>query len=173
MTSIGRLLAVIVAVALVIGAAVFLFFQSPIAPEGLYRVQKAVGMEATVPERHIVPAGFQGWAVVHYGVKGAPPLREDHDAVILEYPSSGRLDTSTPPPADLGLIQRGYYSRTADGIAPIARLGNIWGDYSQRNGGSDGNTQISYSAGFFVGTMQDFLATKGPVEHRRPVGAHE
>jgi hypothetical protein len=173
MTSIGRLFAVIVAAGLVIGTAVLLFFQSSIAPEGLYRVRTAIGMEATAPERHIVPAGFLGWAVVHYGVEGAPPLREDHGAVILEYPPTGRLDTSSPPPADLGLIQRGYYYRTTDGIAPIPRLGGIWGEYSHRYGGGDANPQIFYSAGFFVGTMQGFLATECPVEHRRPVGAHE
>jgi len=109
MTHLGRLLAVIVGLLLVVGAAAFLFFRSSIASEGVYRVATAVGFDAAAPERHVVPEGFHGWAVVHYGVEGAPPLREDDGALILEYPATGRLDTSTPAPDDEGFIQRGYY----------------------------------------------------------------
>ena len=120
MTHIGRLLAVIVGLLLVVGAAAFLFFRSSLASEGVYRVANAVGIEAAAPERHIVPEGFRGWAVVHYGVEGAPPLREEEGALIVEYPATGRLDTSTPAPEHEGFIQRGYYRKTANGLAPTA-----------------------------------------------------
>ena len=93
MTHIGRVLAVIVGLLLVIGAAVFLFFRSSIASEGVYRVATAVGFDVAAPERHVVPEGFRGWAVVHFGVEGAPPLQENEGAMIVEYPASGQLDT--------------------------------------------------------------------------------
>ena len=170
MTNIGRLIAVIAAVVLVVGAAVFLFFRSSIASEGLYRVATAVGLNAAAPERQVVPEGFQGWAVVHYGVEGAPPLREDGDALILEYPATGRLDTSTPAPDDEGFIQRGYYRQTASGLAPLSRVGDIWGEFSHRNFLDDRSAAAGRSSGFFVGTMKEFLATEWPTEHRDPVG---
>ena len=86
MPTVGRMLAVIMGLLLVAGAATFLFFRSSIASEGVYRVATAVGLDAPEPERHIVPEGFQGWAVVHYGEEGAPPLRREDDALIVEYP---------------------------------------------------------------------------------------
>lgn len=173
MTHIGRLLAVIVGLLLVIGAAVFLFFRSSIASEGVYRVATAVGLDVAEPERHVVPEGFRGWAVVHYGVEGAPPLREDEDALIVEYPASGRLDTSTPAPEATGFIQRGYYRRTAGGMAPLSRVSEIWGEFTHRQFKEDGFGVAGRSTGFFVGSMNEFRATDWPTEHRQPVGARE
>jgi len=173
MTHIARLFAVIVAVVLVVGAAVFLFFRSSIASEGVYRVATAVGLDAAAPERHVVPDGFKGWVVVHYGVEGAPPLREDDDALILEYPATGRLDTSTPAPDEGGFIQRGYYRQTPDGLAPLSRVGDIWGEFSHRIYRNDGNLNAGRSAGFFVGTMKEFRAIDWPAAHRLPVGVRE
>jgi hypothetical protein len=72
MTHIARLIAVTAGLLLVASAAVFLFFRSSMASEGVYRVANAVGLDAAAPERHIVPEDFQGWAVVHFGVAGAP-----------------------------------------------------------------------------------------------------
>jgi enterochelin esterase-like enzyme len=170
MANLARLAAVIAAVLLVVGAAVFLFFRSSIASEGVYRVATAVGLDTATPERHVVPGGFQGWAVVHYGVEGAPPLREEDGAQLLEYPASGRLDTSTPAPEDQGFLHRGYYTRTADGLAPLSRVGDIWGEFSHIHFPDDGSEVIRRSSGFFVGTMKEFLATDWPVEHRSPDG---
>jgi len=169
MTHIGRMLAVIVGLLLVVGAAVFLFFRSSIASEGVYRVATAVGFDAAAPERHVVPAGFHGWVVVHYGVEGAPPLREEEGALIVEYPATGRLDTSTPAPEAEGFIQRGYYRKTVNGMAPLSRAGDIWGEFSHRTFHFDGNIGAGRSTGFFVGTMKEFLATEWPVEHRLPI----
>ena len=173
MSHLGRLLAVIVGLLLVVGAAVFLFFRSSIASEGVYRVATAVGIETAAPERHVVPRGFQGWVVVHYGVEGAPPLREDDGALIVEYPASGRLDTSTPAPEAEGFIQRGYYRRTADGMAPLSRASEIWGEFSHRRLEEVGFGVAGRSTGFFVGSMMQFRATEWPPEHRLPVGAAE
>lgn len=182
MANLGRLLAVIVGALLVIGAAVFLFFRSSVSSEGVYRMKTAVGLDAAAPERHIVPEGFTGWAVVHYGVEGAPPLREDDGAQIVEYPADGRLETSTPAPNDEGFLHRGYYLRTADGLAPLSRVSDIWGEYSHRMFKDEdaesihrmlqegGGGSVQRSSGFFVGSMKEFMATDWPTEHRRPVG---
>jgi hypothetical protein len=180
MTSIGRLLAVVAGLLIVLGAAAFLFFRSSISSEGVYRVATAVGLDAPEPERHIVAEGFQGWAVVHFGVEGAPPLRHDEDVLIVEYPASGRLDTSTPAPEHEGFIQRGYYRQTADGMVPLSRADDIWGEFSHRLFDDDAESihqmleegiaePLHLSTGFFVGTMQEFRATEWPVEHRLPV----
>jgi len=170
MTNIGRLLAVILAVVLAVGAAVFLFFRSSIASEGVYRVATAVGLDSARPERHIVPEGFHGWAVVHFAVEGAPPLREEDGALILEYPATGRLETSTPAPEGEGFLQRGYYRQTADGLAPLSRVGEIWGQYSHRNFRDLFGAGSGRSSGFFVGTLKEFRATDWPTEHGAPVG---
>ena len=130
MAHIARLFAVIAGLLLVAGAAVFLFFRSSMASEGVYRVANAVGLDAAAPERHIVPYGFEVWAVLHFGVAGAPPLRREEDALIMESPATGRLATSSPAPDDEGFIQRGYYRQTLDGLAPLSRVGEIWGEYS-------------------------------------------
>jgi len=173
MTHLARLSAVIAAVMLVVGAAVFLFFRSSLASEGVYRVATAAGLDVAAPERHIVPEDFQGWAVVHFGVEGAPPLREEEDALILEYPATGRLDTSTPAPDAEGFIQRGYYRQTANGLAPLSRVGDIWGEFSHLIYRHDGSLNAGHSTGFFVGTMKEFRATEWPAEHRLPVGLRE
>ena len=170
MAGIGRLIAVIAAVVLVVGFAVFLLFRSSISSEGLYQVKTAVGLVATPPERHVVPKNLKGWAVVHYAVAGAPPLRKDDEAVILEYPANGRLDTSTPAPEDEGFLHRGYYRRTADGLAPLSRVSEIWGEFSHRRFPDFGTAGAGRSSGFFVGSMTEFLDTEWPVEHTRPMG---
>ncbi|MFC2144522.1 DUF6843 domain-containing protein [Acidobacteriota bacterium] len=185
MANIGRLIGVIAAVVLVVGAAVFLFFRSSISSEGLYRMKTAVGLDAATTERHVVPEDFKGWVVVYYAVDGAPPLREQDGAVILDYPTTGRLDTSTPAPEDEGFLHRGYYRRTASGLAPLSRVGDIWGEFSHRAFEDDdaasihqklqdgGGGSIRRSTGFFVGSMTEFLATDWPAEHAKPVGIQE
>lgn len=182
MPTLARLIAVMVGLLLVVGAAVFLFLRSPVASDGLYRMATAVGVDAAPPERHVVPEDFQGWVVVHFAVEGAPPLREEDGALIIEYPASGRLDTSTPAPEGEGLLQRGYYRKTPDGLTPLSRATDIWGEFSHRqfrNDHSEVARRLSRgeqvedtgrSTGFFVGTMTEFRATEWPVEHRNPVG---
>ena len=171
MTSIGRVFAAIVAALLVVGAVVFFLIRSPLASEGVYRVATAVGLDAATPERHVVPVDFRGWVVVHYGVWGAPPLREEDGAVILEYPADGRLDTSTPAPDAQGFIQRGYFRQTPEGLVPLSRTSDIWGEFTHLIVPDEPGSYPTQSAGFFVGTMTEFRATQWPTEHRLPASA--
>lgn len=185
MPTLARLIAVMVGLFLVVVAAVFLFLRSPVSSDGLHRMAIAVGVDAAPPERHVVPEDFQGWVVVHFAVEGAPPLREEDGALIIEYPASGRLDTSTPAPEGEGLLQRGYYRKTPDGLTPLSRATDIWGEFSHRQFRDD-HSEIARrlsrgeqvedagrSTGFFVGTLREYRANERPVEHRRPVAADE
>lgn len=185
MINIGRLIAVILAIVLVVGATLFLFFRSPVASEGLYKVMTAAGVDTAAPERHVVPENFEGWVVVHYGVDGAPELRHEDGAVIIEYPATGRLDTSSPAPDAEGFIQRGYYRRTPDGLEPLSRAGDIWGEFSHRTfrgdhaeladrmSQGDHAEGAGRSSGFYVGTLAGFRATGWPKDHREPIGPQE
>jgi enterochelin esterase-like enzyme len=101
-------------------------------------------------------------------VGGSSPLRHEDDAVILDYPASGRLETSTPAPEDEGFLHRGYYRRTADGLAPLSRVSDIWGEYTHLIVSDDEPATVGRSSGFFVGTMKEFLATEWPSEHGLP-----
>lgn len=160
--NLGRIVGVIAAVLLLVGAMVFFFFRYAFNAEGLHRVQTAVGVEAPRPERHIVASGFRGWAVLHFGVEGALPLPEDDGVLVIEYPDSGKLETSTPAPDDEGFLNREYFRRTDDGLEPLSRMGEIWGEYNVRIVTDDRGGATSVSSGFFVGSFADFRATERP-----------
>jgi len=160
--SIGRIVGVIAALILFIGAAVFFFFRYSYSAEGLYRVQTAFGMDAPLPERHVVPEDFRGWAVLHFGVEGAPPLSLDGGTLVVEYPSSGRLETSTPSSGDQGFAHREYFRKTAPGLVPLSRMGEIWGEYNMRVVTDDQGAVTRRSTGFFVGSMAEFRAAERP-----------
>ncbi len=119
-------------------------------------------MKATPPERHIVPEGFQGWAILHFGVEGAAPLPVENETLIVEYPPSGLLETSTPGPDDAGFFHREHYKRTADGLEPLTRTGEIWGEYNMVSSIDDEGNATDRSTGFFVGTLTDFRQTERP-----------
>jgi len=165
MANIGRLIAVIAAVILVLATAVFFLFKQSLFSEGLFRVETAVGLDTAPLERHIVPGDFCGWAVVHYAVEGTPPLREEDGALIVEYPADGRLETSTPAPDDGQLLHRTYSRRTSSGQVPLSRAGDIWGEYGHVIVGDDPANTVSRSSGFFVGTMAEFRASEWPPAH--------
>ena len=171
MNHLGRLIAVIAAIAMVVGATLFLLLRSPIASEGLYRVMTAAGLDTAARERHVVPEMFEGWAVVHYGVEGAPQLPIQDGVVIIEYPSGGRLDTSTRAPDDGGFTQRQYFRQTREGLEPLSRMGDIWGEYNHRALRDDPAGEASRSSGFYVGTLSGFRATEWPIEHRKAVAS--
>lgn len=160
--SIGRSIGAIAGVLIIIGAAVFFFFRYSFTAEGLYRIQMAAGMDATPPESHVVPEGFQGWAVLHFGVEGAPALSLDGETRVVEYPTSGRLETSTPSADDQGFAHREYFRRTNNGLVPLSRLGEIWGEYNLRVVTDDQGAVVQRSTGFFVGTMAEFRAAERP-----------
>jgi hypothetical protein len=158
----GRTIGIILAVLLLIGAAVFFFFRYSFSSEGLYRVQSAIGMDAVPPERHVVPEGFRGWAVMHYGVDAAEPLRDDNGTLVVEYDASGSLETSTPAHQDQGFLHREYYERTPDGLRLLRRTGEIWGEYNMRIATDDGGVITGRSTGFFVGSMSEFRESERP-----------
>ena len=61
--------------------------------------------------RILLPDGFVGWTRLEYGVTGAPPLPVDAGVVILKYPASGVLQTSTNDGDDVvGAEDVFYYS---------------------------------------------------------------
>ena len=160
--SYGRIIGVIAGLLIFFGFAVFFFFRYSYTAEGLYRMQTAVGMDAAPPERHIVPEGFQGWAILQFGVEGAAPLPVDDETLIVEYPPSGRLETSTPAPDNAGFLHREHYQRTGGGLEPLTRTGNIWGEYNRVTSIDDEGTASGCSTGFFVGTMKEFRAAERP-----------
>lgn len=160
--NLGRIVGVILAVLLVVGAAVYFFFRYSFSAEGLYRMQTAVGLDAPPPERHIVPEDFRGWAILHFGVAGAPPLQVEAQTLVAEYPPSGRLDTSTRASEDDGFLHREYYRRTADGLVPLVRTGEIWGEYNMRVVTDESGAVTLRSTGFFVGTLVEFRESERP-----------
>ncbi len=162
MMNLGRIVGVILAVLLLVGAAVFFFFRYSFTAEGLYRVQTAVGIDAAHPERHIVPEGFRGWAILHYGIEGAAPLPVENETLIVEYPPSGLLETSTPGPDDAGFFHREHFKRTAGGLEPLTRTGDIWGEYNMVSTIDDEGKETGRSTGFFVGTLTEFQKTERP-----------
>ena len=87
----GRIAGVIVGIMLVVAATLFFLFRYTFTTGRLYQVQTALGIDAPPPERHIVPEGFTGWALIHYGIEGAPKLPVVDGVTVAEYPESGRL----------------------------------------------------------------------------------
>jgi hypothetical protein len=164
-TGIGRLAGGAAAVLLlVLGAGVFLF-QYTYSSDRMTAVQQAMGMETAPPEHHVVPEGFQGWAVVSYGVEATPPLTETDGVVVLVYPANGHLDTVTPAPTAGGFHHRSYFEQRREGRVPLSRLGKIWGEYTMRTADDASGTGMRHSAGFFVGTYEAFKSTPRPLPH--------
>jgi hypothetical protein len=161
--TIGRVVGVSAALLLLMGAAVFFFFRYAFTAEGVYRVKTSLGTDAASPERHIVLADFQGWAVIRFSVEGAPPLHSEGDTLIVEYPSSGQLETSTPAPDHDGFLHREYYRRVPEGLVPLTRMGEVWGEYNMRTSRDETGGIIDRSAGFFVGTMDEFRQAERPM----------
>jgi hypothetical protein len=160
--NLGRIFGVIAAVLLSVGAMAFFFFHYSFTAEGLHRVQSAMGMDAPRPERHIVENGFRGWAILNFGIEGAAPLPVDHETLIVEYPASGRLETSTPAPDDAGFLHREYYRRTDNGLEPLSRMRDIWGEYNVLVVNDGTTAPAGRSAGFFVGTLAEYRAAEKP-----------
>jgi hypothetical protein len=164
----SRVVAVILGLALFAGAGVFFLLRSSHTAESLYRARTAVGLDAAVPEHHILPAGFRGWAVVRYGVSGAPALPERDGKLVLEYPPDGRLQTSTPVEDVDGFLHREYLRQTDGGLVPLSRMGEVWGEFNMRLVGNGGDPAAPRRlSGFFVGTREEYRAAGPPVEEMR------
>jgi hypothetical protein len=161
----GRLASVAAAVLLLLGIAAFFLFRFTYSSDRVTAIQQAVGMETSPPEHHVVPEGFQGWAVVIYGVDGAPPLDESDGVVVLSYPANGHLDTATPAPTGGGFHHRSYFEQRRNGQVPLSRLGKIWGEYTMRTADDAADAGMRLSSGFFVGTYEAFRSTPRPLPH--------
>ncbi len=159
--NLGRIVGIIVALVLLFAAGVFFVFRYTFTAGGLQQVQTAVGIEAPAPEKHIVPEGYRGWIAVDYGVQGAPPLGDQEGTVLLLYPETGRLETSTPAPSADGLLHKTYYELSGTELVPLSRLRHIWGEYSLRAIEDDGSSKRTF--GFFIGTLGEFRASKQPL----------
>lgn len=166
--TIGRLVGTIAAVLLVAGAAVLVFLRTGYSAEVLYRLRSAVGVEAAPPERHIVPSGFQGWAILHTSVEGAPPLESDDGTLVAAYPASGRLETSTPAHDNEGFLHRDYFRRTDDGLVPLTRMAEVWGEYNMRVVFDERRAVTARSSGFFVGSLAEFREAERPPAEWEP-----
>ena len=86
----------------------------------------------------------------------------DRETLVIEYPPSGRLATSTPSPDDAGYLHREYYRRTSDGLVPLTRTREIWGEYNMRLVTGEQGQVALRSTGFFVGTLSEFRAAERP-----------
>ena len=161
----GRVVAVAAAVVVIAGATVFFLFRYTFSAERLYQVQTSLGIEAPPPVRHVLPAGFQGWAIIHYGIDGTPELETVDGVMVAEYPESGRIKTSTEPPENDAFLNHEYFERTGSRLTPLNRLGQIWGEYHMRIAYDEEGRVFGRSSGFFVGSMAEFRAAERPRAH--------
>jgi hypothetical protein len=159
----GRIAGVIVGIMLVVAATLFFLFRYTFTTGRLYQVQTALGIDAPPPERHIVPEGFTGWALIHYGIEGAPKLPVVDGVTVAEYPESGRLETATLQPDNDGFINQDFFERRGDEIVRLTRLGSIWGEYNMVVIEDDDGDLIRRTAGFFVGTAAEFQEAERPL----------
>ena len=162
----GRIAGIAAAVVLIAGTTIFFLFRYTFSAERLYGVQTALGIEAPPPVQHILPAGFQGWAIIHYGIEGTPALAEADGILVAEYPESGRIETSTEPPENDAFLNHEYFERPGGRLTPLNRLGQIWGEYHMRISRDDEGRVFVRSSGFFVGSMAEFRASERPAAHR-------
>jgi hypothetical protein len=117
---------------------------------------------------HLIPDGYTGWVSVAYGVKGAPPLSVEDGHQVLRYDDEGKLETSTP--FEEGWSVDAFYYDRGDTRQPLRQLppgfdGRIWGSYTSSTFVRRVQGKLvrqGVSAGFFVGTEQEYLASRGP-----------
>jgi len=160
--NLGRIAGVIVGIMLVTAATLFFLFRYTFTTGRLYQVQTAIGIDAPPPERHIVPEGFRGWALIHYGIEGAPELQVVDGVTVADYPESGRLSTSTLQPDNDGFINQDFFEKRGDEVVRLTRLGSIWGEYNMVVVRDDDGELMRRTAGFFVGTSAEFRNAERP-----------
>ena len=105
------------------------------------------------PTRYDVPAGFDGWVILEYGVAGAPALPVDHGTRVVVIPAGGRLATSTPQ--QLGIIHNRFFFVAADGT----RTAIVDADPIAPNAGHRAHPEPVIS-GFNTGTRPDGERTR-------------
>lgn len=129
-----------------------------VLPEGsLDDLRRAAGMQDAPPERHVIPAGREGWLWVRYGVAGAAPLESDGDVLVFRHPPSGVLDTATR--WHPGLRRKEYVVDSPEGLVAIPTHGpgrRIWGEHELAVGESTGDRDMERRSVFFVGSKETY-----------------
>lgn len=131
----------------------------------------AHGLQEGAPERHIIPVGHTGWAVVKYDIPGAPELPMEDGVLVFRYPASGPLETASPfiP----GIKRKEYFCDGPAGLEPLQKLGpnrRIWGAYDLQRvlGEDDAVIGRDRQSGFFAGTGDEYSAAKLRAQHLPP-----
>lgn len=112
------------------------------------------------PSHYMLPNGYVGWVVIHYGVPGAPPVPMREGVLEFDLPQSGVLKTSSVE--ESGSARDEYSYREADGSlvnltnTGWGKGGMIWaessGTYERPNAPDDHTGQ------FFVGSESQYQA---------------
>lgn len=107
------------------------------------------------PNKYILPEGYVGWVEIVHDVPHARPLPVEDGYLVVRFPGSGVLETSSP--LQNGCARDVYYYATDGGLSPIGSTG-LWGNTMIR-GGYTGASQASGGVkrtygGFFVGTRE-------------------
>lgn len=108
--------------------------------------------------KFLIPAGYTGWVLLEFNVKGAPSVGEEVGARIFKFPAGGRLKTSSSGPD--GESNNTYFYYAADGsITEISSdywndEGMLWGEYP----GSAHGEMCFW--GFFIGTHEQYEKQK-------------
>jgi len=105
------------------------------------------------PQEVLVPNKYIGWIRVEYGVKNSPPLPVVQGAVILKFPRTGLLRTSSMP--ESGLARDRFYYYSGKTLYPLrqtvkGRGGVVWGGLTTRETRSWKKGQRIYQR-FFIG----------------------
>lgn len=111
-------------------------------------------------ERIIFPEDFRGYAVVVYGVDGAPYLKDEEGWMELEFPLSGAIYTASYP--NYGWRRIGYYVRSGNNLVELkpTMTGPFQVDVSQEEvlvtgGGTQYSSANPTVRVFFVGNAHD------------------
>ena len=106
------------------------------------------------PRTYLIPDGYVGWVKIDFKVKDAPALRTEDGSYVLEFPPSGRLQTSSPNEYGPAIEEYFYYSGNERKPLKFTTWdggGMIWGGFA----GSKQGAEETYE-GFFVGTEEQF-----------------
>ncbi len=166
-----RILGWVVAVVIMLAATAlaFVWFVVPDTAKDEFRV--AHGLKEGMPERHFVPEGFQGWAVVKYDIPEKPELPVANGVLVFNYPDSGILETQSG--WNPGLKRKEYFSYGPEGPDAIPKLGpdcRIWNEYELSHViDEDGVAGRSdRQSGFFVGTQEEYKKAELVAPHFLP-----
>jgi hypothetical protein len=147
----------------------FVWFVVPKAAKDEFKV--AHGLEEGIPERHILPEGFQGWMVVEYEIPGTPELPIEDGVFVFRHPESGTLETASR--FSPGMKRKEYFTHGPTGREALAELGpkrRIWGQYDLSHViEEDGEVERrDRQSGFFVGTREEYKEAKLRAPHLPP-----